>query len=267
MKRTIAMLIGVFVLLAFHIPWTEAAITISKSVVDKGKVKVEGKGAVPFAAILWEGSAVTTANKAGNFNFSKAVLPSDCLGELSDGVTTIQVGVGGCTTTETGGGGEVAATGQTTCYDSAGFVIACAGTGQDGDVLAGVALPSPRFTDNGNGTITDNLTGLIWLKDAECFGTRTWAEALTDANTLASGACGLTDSSSAGNWRLPNVRELYSLMHLQFVGLALSNAAGTAKWTTNGDAFTDVDSSGYWSSTSYQGDKYFAWFVDFTDLQ
>ena len=34
----------------------------------------------------------------------------------------------------------------------------------------GVAWPNPRFTDNGNGTVTDNLTGLIWLKNANCFG-------------------------------------------------------------------------------------------------
>ena len=42
-------------------------------------------------------------------------------------------------------------TGQTICYDVAGGVIACAGTGQDGDKLAGVAWPSPRFTDNADG--------------------------------------------------------------------------------------------------------------------
>ncbi|MGA9347827.1 MAG: hypothetical protein WBW48_03355 [Anaerolineae bacterium] len=36
-------------------------------------------------------------------------------------------------------------------------------TGEDGELLKGVTWPSPRFTDNGNGTVTDNLTGLIWL--------------------------------------------------------------------------------------------------------
>ena len=63
---------------------------------------------------------------------------------------------------------NVARTGQTTCYDSDGNVIDCAGTGQDGDIQAGVAWPSPRFVDNGDGTITDMLTGLMWLKDAGC---------------------------------------------------------------------------------------------------
>ena len=48
------------------------------------------------------------------------------------------------------------ATGQTTCYDpSSGLVIACPGTGQDGDIQAGAAL---HYKDNGNGTVTDQNT-------------------------------------------------------------------------------------------------------------
>ena len=45
-------------------------------------------------------------------------------------------------------------TGQTTSYAA----------GDDGALQKGVASPNPRFTDNGNGTVTDNLTGLIWLE-------------------------------------------------------------------------------------------------------
>jgi hypothetical protein len=57
-------------------------------------------------------------------------------------------------------------TGQTKCYDLSGTEIPCEGTGQDGDVRAGLSRPDPRFTDNGNGTATDNLTGLTWTRDA-----------------------------------------------------------------------------------------------------
>jgi Protein of unknown function (DUF1566). len=144
----------------------------------------------------------------------------------------------------------VAKTGQTTCYDAAGTVIACAGTGQDGDGQKGVVWPNPRFTDNGNGTVTDNLTGLIWLKNANCFGigTQTWGTALTSANTLANGACGLTDGSVAGDWRLPNRKELFSLMDDAYASPPLSNAAGTGHWT-EGSAFSGVQSSYYWSSS------------------
>jgi len=41
---------------------------------------------------------------------------------------------------------ELPQTGQTKCYDTAGAVIDCAGTGQDGEIRAGVAWPEPRFT-------------------------------------------------------------------------------------------------------------------------
>ena len=95
----------------------------------------------------------------------------------------------------------VAKTGQTTSY----------ATGDDGDYQMGVASPSPRFTDNGDGTIMDNLTGLIWLKNASCFGDRDWHTALNDCKTLNTGECGLGDTSAEGDWRLPNVNELQSL--------------------------------------------------------
>lgn len=130
--------------------------------------------------------------------------------------------------------------------------------GEDGLLQKGVAWPNPRFTDNSNGTVTDNLTGLIWLKNANCTtffsgdGTgnaRSWANALTAANSLANGYCGLTDGSTAGAWRLPNVRELQSLLHYGFYGPAVPNTAGTGQWT-EGNPFTGDLSDFYWSSTT-----------------
>ena len=61
-------------------------------------------------------------------------------------------------------------TGQTTCYDALGNTIACLDSGQDGELQKGVAWPSPRFTDYGDGTVRDNLTGLTWMKEADCIG-------------------------------------------------------------------------------------------------
>jgi len=125
--------------------------------------------------------------------------------------------------------------------------------GDDGALQLGVPLPSPRFTINGNGTVTDNLTGLIWLQDANCFGLKEWSEALEAANDLKDGDCGLSDGSAAGNWRLPNVRELYSLINYQFP-IPLSNALGSGPWS-EGDPFWNVQWNlpiqfpGYWSST------------------
>jgi Protein of unknown function (DUF1566) len=156
----------------------------------------------------------------------------------------------------------VARTGQTTCYDLAGVVIACGGTGQDGDLLKGAVWPNPRFTDKGNGTVTDNLTGLVWLKNANCatINPATWSNALVNANTLASGACGLTDGSVAGDWRLPNLEELQSLIDYNYSNVALSNAAGTGQWA-EGNAFSGVQQQQYWSSTTYPYSPLSAWYV------
>jgi hypothetical protein len=161
-----------------------------------------------------------------------------------------------------GGGGPTSVnlpkTGQTTCYDAAGAVVACAGTGQDGDLQKGVAWPSPRFTDNGNGTVKDNLTGLIWLKDANCFSRRTWAQALSDANSLANGSCGLTDGSSAGNWRLPNRKELRSLINY--------SQANSAAWLNlPAQGFSNVQADYYWSSSTYAFNTTYAWVVGMYD--
>lgn len=136
---------------------------------------------------------------------------------------------------------QVPKTGQTTLYR----------TGDDGDLEKGVSWPSPRFTDNGDGTVTDNLTGLIWLKDANCYGLRGWENALSDANALANGTCSLSDGSSAGDWRLPNVRELHSLVDFSRHSPALPS----------GHPFDNVQSNYYWSSTTFALNTSYAWYV------
>ena len=146
-------------------------------------------------------------------------------------------------------------TGQTVCYDASGTVIACSGTGQDGDKLKGVAWPKPRFTDNSNGTVTDNLTGLIWLRNANCFAAQDWATALTSANTLASGACGLNDGSTAGQWRLPNINELGNLVDISRFDPALPS----------GHPFTSVQSNNYWSGSTDAFNTDFAWYAHVYD--
>ncbi|MBI5048403.1 MAG: DUF1566 domain-containing protein [Deltaproteobacteria bacterium] len=123
-------------------------------------------------------------------------------------------------------------TGRTTCYDAAGGVISCTNTGQDGDLQKGAAWPSPRFTVDGTGfCVTDNLTGLMWVRTPDST-TRTRATALTYANGLT--LCGYTD------WRLPNVKELRSLINHE--------QTSTAAWL-NTQGFSNVQGDVYWSST------------------
>ena len=106
-------------------------------------------------------------------------------------------------------------------------VISCAGTGQDGDIQAGVAWPNPRFTVSGD-CVTDNLTGLMWAKNANLpNGYRTWQGALDFVASIiaVSGLCGYHD------WRLPNVNELESLVH--------AGQSNSATWL-NTQGFTNV---------------------------
>jgi hypothetical protein len=125
------------------------------------------------------------------------------------------------------------ASGQLTSYVS----------GDDGSRKAGVAWPGTRFNDNHDGTVTDGLTGLIWLQDAGCFTQTLWASALTDANQLANGTCGLNDGSSAGQWRVPNLNELESV-----IDASASNPAVSIS-----NPFKNVSGAIYWTSTSYFG--------------
>ncbi len=121
---------------------------------------------------------------------------------------------------------ELPKTGQTTSY----------GTRDDGDLQMGVAWPSPRFTDNGNGTITDNLTGLMW-EQAPSGTARNWTNALiTYANGL--------DLGGHNDWRLPNVNELQSLIN--------AGEVDPGVWLYQ-QGFSTVQAGNYWSATSYAG--------------
>ncbi len=135
-------------------------------------------------------------------------------------------------------------TGQTACYDTAGTIIPCTGTGQDGEIQAGVAWPSPRFNDNGDGTVTDKLTGLMWLKDGNCFGMQTWYGAL-DKIAGFNGSSGNYNcqayTAHYSDWRMPNINEAESLVHPQ--------AEIPSDWL-NSQGFVNVQYNWYWSSTT-----------------
>jgi hypothetical protein len=112
-----------------------------------------------------------------------------------------------------------------------------------------------RFRINPDGTVTDCETKLVWLRDANCsaWGVATWATATAAVAALHDGACGLTDGSVEGNWRLPTPQEwarlVESAVALGVTNPALVNAAGNGQWS-EGDAFRGVVSANYWSSQS-----------------
>jgi hypothetical protein len=147
----------------------------------------------------------------------------------------------------------ILATGQTRCWDTSHVVTDCTGTGQDGEHQKGVST-SLRFVDNGDGTVTDKLTGLVWLKNASCWGTQDWENAVSDIKQyLQNGECGLSDGTVPGDWRLPNINELRSL-----VDFGQPSPPALAP----GHPFAGImPGAEYWSSTSRQGDGSDAWGV------
>ncbi|MEI6127204.1 MAG: DUF1566 domain-containing protein, partial [Pseudomonadota bacterium] len=116
-----------------------------------------------------------------------------------------------------------------------------------------------RFIDNGNGTITDMRTGLIWLKKANPSGSMIWQDAMDYCAKLKSGDAGLTDESVPGQWRLPT-KEV-----LEGIGTdpptTWDEGSPSVTWTMPGAPFTDVQSGWHWSSTSIASSTSDAWIM------
>ena len=136
--------------------------------------------------------------------------------------------------------------------------------GDDGSIQSGVRLPYPRFVDKGDGTVVDTVTGLVWLKQADCIKD-TWAGAIGAVNALASGQCGLTDGSAPGRWRMPSRTELESLSdrnennHADFFSHTYLNWDGSVYQPAIFSNFLAYQY--YWTSTTDAADLFQAWTV------
>jgi hypothetical protein len=161
-------------------------------------------------------------------------------------------------------------TGQTTAY----------GTGTDGDLQKGA---SQTFTDNGDGTITDNTTGLMWEKKDQSgldphdwTKTYTWCGASCGTTNIMDGTIATTflaalnsGSGFAGHtdWRIPNVNELESILNLENLNPATYSAfnTGCAASCTVTTCSCTQSILFYWSSTTYHHIPVGAWYVWFFD--
>lgn len=120
---------------------------------------------------------------------------------------------------------------------------------------------STRFVNCGNGTVTDTVTGLVWLFQASCFGSKTYEEAFELAAELASGQCGLQDGSRPGDWRLATEEEWEAMVDLTCPNppKIRGNGPSTGCYTANPWA-SGVQSLGfYWSATTVPSETTFAY--------
>ena len=146
---------------------------------------------------------------------------------------------------------------NSTCYDWRGDVVPCEFKRQYAELLLNQSIPNSRFVDNIDGTFTDSLTGLIWLKNMNCFGMMTWENARRAAKSLKYGACGptstlvLSDRSSAGDWRLPTMDELCTLIDFSKRDPALPD----------GHLFLNIPPGYHWSATTLDSYSELAWIV------
>ena len=214
----------------------------ARATLSGGVITVSGSKAVKAAPISWEGIVLSSASKGGSFAFTTMVIPLDCLGTLSDGVSTIDVRVEGCSDVAAG----LPGTGQTASY----------AIGDDAYFNAGGAL---SYTDNGDGTVTDVRTGLTWEKktDANVNYVYSWQGGLDYAAELnaMNGGAGFAGHN---DWRLPNIKELLSIVDYSRSRPSIHPIFGPTMGTLN---FVD-----YWSSTSWAGQPDAnAWSVNFAD--
>ena len=106
-------------------------------------------------------------------------------------------------------------------------------------------MSAPRFTDNGDDTVTDNNTKLIWSKDLNICGRKGWQDACS--------FCAGLSMAGHSDWRLPSMSEFNSIIDTKQHSPALPL----------GHPFVNMQNESYWSSDQYQPDPYnYAWLVD-----
>ncbi len=154
-------------------------------------------------------------------------------------------------------------TGQTTCYDANGNPTGCAESDQDGALQAGVAR---RYIDNGDGTVSDASTGLIWEKKSADGSIHDQGRQYSWSDAFTAFIAELNSTHFAGHtdWRLPNVNELQTLVDYGEAGPVIDPAFNTACVAgCTALACSCTQSSSYWSSTTVAIAPAGAWFVGF----
>lgn len=216
-----------------------------------------------------EAQVCAPAQECGDVNESDDVTVADALAVLRRSLGLPMELACSCSGGEECPAGGVTQTLQTKCWDPLDTVapinpIDCPGTGQDGDLQTGLV---PEFVDNGDGTISDLRTTLMWEKLTNDQDPRhdydnysyLWEGAFQKIETL-------NDEAFAGHtdWRVPNAKELATLVDYSRNLPAIHPIfnSGCASGCTV-DQCSCTISNDYWSSTTNQPSPTLAWYVDF----
>lgn len=148
--------------------------------------------------------------------------------DISDAVTTLTF-ISPINLTST----YIPHTNQTECFDSNGDTVLCTGSGQDGSYLNNM----PSYTDNGDGTITDNITALMWQQTSDTNDDEliNIDDKMTQEEAVS--YCSSLELGEYGDWRLPDIQTIYSL--IDFSGQDVSGFDGMN--TTELNPFIDTD--------------------------
>jgi hypothetical protein len=144
-------------------------------------------------------------------------------------------------------------TGQSACYGAAGYVTGCSGTGQDAEF----SINPMSFVDNGDGTVTDAVTGLMWQSEDDNTNYNWYqASGTYDAfyNYGVIDVCGSLSYAGYSDWWLPTKKELLGIVDFGAYSPAIDSTY-----------FPNTESAKYWSSITYASDSYEAWPIYFYD--
>jgi len=206
--------------------------TTPGTIAETGKTLTEVYIAISTEIAKLSSIKITSGTTAFGITGSTSVINTgDATATIGDIISPKTAYVNGVKLTGIASAGGLPKTGQITEYQS----------GDDGTYQKGVSV-SPSFTDNTDGTVLDNSTGLMWKKCSEgqsggdCLGgsatTKTWTQALT--------TCEADTTASFTDWRLPNIRELNSIVRYNVVNPCIDQTS-----------FPNTQTSSYWSSTTY----------------
>lgn len=228
---------------ATHMDWRLPTRRELASLLDYGEQSPALSAGHPFSGIqnnlYWSSTAESASSPAGYYMWSVHL----GLGSVDRFHKSLNYYVWPVRNGPVNGPAPVSQTGQTTSFRSS----------DDGNLQSGEPWPTPRFIDKGDGTVTDRLTGLEWVKEHGNIPLNTakpWTAAVDFCDTLS--------FATHSDWRLPSIKELESLMNYG----AGSWGNTLYGWFNSSETPFSIYIDKFWSSTTAADSTGNAWWLN-----